>query len=198
MILFSVWGLLQSRFDVGEKRFDQNLDAGRIRMNPVRLVQFRHQGNPFQKEGVIGDVVPFGQKRVDGIKGLNVVVAKVAWRPHPRQQDLAPLLQDALYDPVKVVTGHLWWQPAQGIIAPQRNDDQVRGAGQGPVQPRQGSCGCISGDAGIADLDAIAGLFKGLLQLLREGIRLRQAIARSQAVTESDKTNRAICCIIGM
>ena len=70
---------------MGQDTLDDDFDAGRRRMNSIRLVQFGHGGDPVEKERIERNVMFFGESRKDGVELGRVLPTQIRRAPSCRQ-----------------------------------------------------------------------------------------------------------------
>ena len=153
-------------------------------MDPIGLIQGRHQSHALQEKGIERHLMLFGKAGKDVIEGGDIVRAQVQRRTHADQQNRNIRSLKAPQDRLQILIGRSRLQAPQGIVGAELQEHRIRPFGEAPVEACQPASGGVAGIPAVQDLDGPALRLQSPLQLSGKFIALGQTIAMDQAVTE--------------
>ena len=153
-------------------------------MDAVPLVEGLVARHPLQQKRHERDAVFRRERRIDLVKGDDVVAAVVRRRFHAGEDHRDAARLRPLDDLREVALQLLGRQTAQAVVAAERDDQDADVAVERPVEPRQSAGRRIAGDAGVHDLEVEPCRVEALLQQRRIRRGLGDAEAGGQAVAE--------------
>ena len=153
-------------------------------MDAVGQIHVRPAGHPGEQKRVEGHPEFLGQAGIERVKTAIITLSEIARRLHARQYRGDSGALQAVQDGGQIALRLFRGQAAQGIVAAQGDDHQLRLCGQAPVETRPPPGAGVPGDAGIEHLDPVTAPAQGRLQPGGKRLRRRQLITGHQAVAE--------------
>ena len=165
-------------------------------MHAVSLEQAAVGGDPIEEEGVERHAVSARGGGVHRLERAAVIAAEVGRCAHARKKHGDAAARQLGEDRIEVRARLRHGQAAQHVVGAQLHDHQRRRAAepaQPPAQPGMRLRHRIPGDAAVAHRGGDARSAERRLQLLREALRGRQAVARGEAIAERPDQRRRRC-----
>ncbi len=165
-----------------------------IGVHAVTLHQAGIERHAIEEERVEHHIVALGEIAIDRAELLDIVLAEIARRLHAGEQHRQVLRLQALDNLLQRLFGRLRRQALQRVIGAELDDHSTCFRRHRPIEPIEPVRCRIAGHAGIGDGHVVTLGLQRLLELRREGLVLRQAEARGEAVAQHNDHGRTISC----
>ncbi len=162
----------------------------------VALVEAGVSGDAVEKEGDERELIALSQAGIEGGKGFGVFRSHIGGCLHSGEDDadVRSGLTGSVDDALKVDFDLCDFQPTEGVIGTESDDQQVGGSPQHPVDPAHASGRGVAAQTGVDHVDGIPGGTQLFLNQGGKGFIRGQSVSSGQAVPEKDDADRIAGC----
>ena len=176
--------LLQQSLYARQHARHDHVDARRVGMHAVSLVELRLRRDPVEEEGIEQRGMLLRQPRIHAVEGRLVLGPQIGRCAHAGEQHGKLPFRELGQELVQRLFRLRHGQTPQRIIGAEFDDHGVDILRQRPVEPGGAVERGIARDTAIDHFHVMSPGFQGGLQLDRKRVRRLEAVARGEAVAQ--------------